>query len=225
MIISLKEKAFNFSNRFVVAMDGPSASGKGRIGQMLAKRLKLVYYQSSIVYRTLAQMCINRAIDQEDKLKIIELAKSPQLLEYASNFDLNDENIAAVASKLATIKEVRQSLTQHLQQLIAITPRILMEGRDIGTVVAPEADLKIFMIADVNTRAKRRYKQLLAAGKSCILNEILEQLKARDLRDQERAVAPLIPAEDALIIDNSNLLPGQVRNKILEFINTNESEK
>jgi cytidylate kinase len=218
MILNLKERAFDFKNRFVVALDGPSASGKGTIGQMLAKILGLKYFQSSIVYRGLALMCINQGISLDNRPKIISLSKSPSIIEYAQNIDLNDENIADVASKIATIPEVRENLGVHLIKLIENTHRIIMEGRDIATVIAPNADLKIFITADVNTRAERRYKQLHAKGKKYILSEILNQLKARDIRDQERDVAPLVPAKDSLVIDTSNLAPEQVVEKIQEFI-------
>lgn len=219
MVVNLKEKVFDVNNRFVVALDGPAASGKGTIGQMLAKIWRLAYFQSSIVYRAHAQMCINQGVSFDDRPRIISLAQSLSTSHYNKNIDLNDENVADVASKIATIREVRDNLGAHLIKLIKDTHRIIMEGRDIATIIAPNADLKIFITADVNTRAERRYKQLHKSGKKYILAEILDQLKARDIRDQERDVAPLVPAKDSLVIDTTDLAPEQVVEKIQQFIN------
>ncbi len=218
MVLSLRERAYSSENRFVVALDGPSASGKGTIGRLLSQRFNLKYFQSSIVYRGLALMCIDQEVNLNDITKIILLSTSPSIIEYAQNKDLNNENIADVASRIAIIPEVRKNLGIHLIKLIEKTHRIIMEGRDIATVIAPDADLKIFIIADINTRAERRYKELHAQGKNCILPDILNQLKARDLRDQEREAAPLRSSPDSLVIDTSHITPMQVVEKIQEFI-------
>jgi len=213
--MNLKTKAFDFSQNFVVALDGPAASGKGTIGLMLAEKFFLKYFQSSIVYRQLAFDCINQKVDITDINKVISLSEEIRILD---KFDLADENIGSIASQIAVIAEVRENLNKHLIRLINATHRILMEGRDIGTIVAPNADFKIFMTASPEVRAKRRYKQLQAAGKECILDEILQQIILRDKRDKERAVAPLLPASDALVIDTSNLSPISVVEEITKFI-------
>lgn len=213
--MNLKSKALDFIQNIIIALDGPAASGKGTIGLMLAKKFSLKYVQSSIVYRKLAFNCIKEKIDITDINKIISSSKE---IDITGNFDLEDENIGAIASQIAVIAEVRDNLNKHLVKLINTTPRILMEGRDIGTVVAPNADLKIFITANPEVRAERRYKQLQAKGKACILDEILQQIILRDKRDKEREVAPLLPALDALIIDTSKLSPLSVVKQIMQCI-------
>lgn len=212
---NLKSKALDFTQNFVIALDGPAASGKGTIGLMLAEKFSLKYVQSSIVYRQLAFNCIKEKIDITDINKVISLSKE---IDITDKFDLEDENIGGVASQIAIIAEVRDNLNKHLVKLINTTPRILMEGRDIGTIVAPNADFKIFITAKPEVRAERRYKQLQAKGKACILDEILQQIILRDKRDKEREVAPLLPALDALIIDTSKLSPLSVVEQIMQFI-------
>lgn len=211
---NLKSKALDFSKNFVIALDGPAASGKGTIGLMLAEKFSLKYVQSSIVYRQLAFNCIKEKIDITDINKVISLSKE---IDITDKFDLEDENIGGVASQIAVIAEVRDNLNKHLVKLINTTSRILMEGRDIGTIVAPDADFKIFITATPEVRAERRYKQLQAKGKACILDEILQQIILRDKRDKEREVAPLLSALDALIIDTSKLSPLSVVEQIMQF--------
>lgn len=213
--MNLKSKALDFTQNFIIALDGPAASGKGTIGLMLAEKFSLKYVQSSIVYRKLALDCISQKIDIADINKVIALSKE---IDITGKFDLEDENIGAIASQIAVIAEVRDNLNKHLIKLINTTPRILMEGRDIGTIVAPNADFKIFITANPEVRAERRYKQLQAKGKACILDEILQQIILRDKRDKERKVAPLLPALDALIIDTSKLSPLSVVEQITQFI-------
>jgi cytidylate kinase len=218
MIISLKDKALNTSNKFVVALDGPSASGKGLIGKMLAERFSLIYFQSSILYRGLAWLSIQHKIDIENIRDIIQLSKDVDIQKSVENIDLSDEYIGGLASKIAPIPEVRSNLNQYQLDWIADNSRIIIEGRDIATVIAPTADLKIFITADLEVRAKRRYKQLRLAGKKCILEVLLYQLTARDERDADRDLAPLARSGDALIIDTSNLTPAKVIDIIEEFI-------
>lgn len=213
--MTLKSKAFDIHSNFVVALDGPAASGKGTIGKMLSNILNLSYCQSSIVYRSLALSCIKKGIDTTDIEAITNLSKSIEVLE---DPELQSEFVGNVASKIATIPKVRDNLGTYLRRLISTTPRILMEGRDIGSVVAPDADLKLFIKADVAIRAKRRYKELLDRGEECSYNDILKQLTMRDERDTERSVAPLVISQDALEIDTSHLTPEEVLEQILEMI-------
>jgi cytidylate kinase len=215
---SLKEKAYNKNNRFIIALDGPSASGKGAISKMLAEEFALQYIQSSIVYRGLAYVCIINNIDVTDISKIIKLSESRDLIELTKGIDLNQENIGNYASKISTIPEVRNNLNTHLVQMLQIYPRIIMEGRDITTVVAKDADIKIFITANVGQRAMRRFKQLQEQGKKCIVDDVLKLLEERDLRDSSRAVAPLCIAPDALVIDTSDISQDQVILKIKNYI-------
>lgn len=215
---NLKEKAYNQHNRFVIALDGPSASGKGSIGRMLASEFNLEYVQSGIFYRSLAYLCIVNNIDVTEVKKIIELSRSDNLTELTKVVDLNQENIGNYASKISTIPEVRANINKCLILMVKTHPRIIMEGRDIGTVIAKDADLKIFITADVNKRAERRYKQLHEEGKKCKLEEVLELLKERDLRDSMRITDPLLVSSDAFIIDTSHMNQKQVIAEIKNYI-------
>ncbi|XVN44273.1 MAG: (d)CMP kinase [Rickettsia hoogstraalii] len=214
-MMDLKTKAFDIAQNFTIALDGPAASGKGTIGLMLAKKLSLKYFQSSIVYRQLAFDCISQKIYITNIDAVIALSKR---LKLNNNLDLENENIGDIASQIAVISEVRNNLNKYLINLVKTTPRIIMEGRDIGTIVAPDADLKIFITANPDVRAERRYKQLQAKGKACILDEILRQIILRDKRDKERKASPLLPASDALIIDTSKLSTIEVVEEIMHYM-------
>lgn len=216
--MNLTEKANNKNLDFKIALDGPSASGKGLIGSMLAKEFSLKYVQSSIIYRGLAFVCIEDGIDPDNIDAVMHASENEDVISRVKGIDLNTELIGDIASKISTIPGVRANLTKYLINLMNNTPRIVMEGRDIGTVVAPDADVKIFISADVQVRAMRRYKQLQSEGKDCILDDVLDLLKKRDARDSNRNVAPLKAADDALVIDTSELNPSEVILKIKEFI-------
>ncbi|CAN0566989.1 unnamed protein product [Ectocarpus sp. 12 AP-2014] len=216
--MNLTEKANNKNLDFKIALDGPSASGKGLIGSMLAKEFSLKYVQSSIIYRGLAFVCIEDGIDPDNIDAVMHASENEDVISRVKGVDLNTELIGDIASKISTIPGVRANLTKYLINLMKNTPRIVMEGRDIGTVVAPDADVKIFISADVQVRAMRRYKQLQSEGKDCILDDVLDLLKKRDARDSNRNVAPLKAADDALVIDTSELNPSEVILKIKEFI-------
>ncbi len=215
----LKSKAFDVNNKFVVSLDGPAAAGKGTIAHILAAKFGLTYFQSSLVYRKLALVCIKNNIKSTDVETVIKLSQTTQ---YEPKDDLRDENLGIVASQIAVIPEVRRNLGKYLMQLIETIPRIIMEGRDIGTVIAPSADLKIFIKADINIRAERRYKELCQNTTQndpiWTFDEVLFQLKIRDKQDTERAIAPLMPSKGALEIDTSLLTPMEVGDKIIEFI-------
>lgn len=195
---------------FSIALDGPSGAGKGLIGKKIAEIFSLQYVQSSLVYRALAFTCIENRILPENEEAVTRIALEQKIMDLAFSVDLNNELIAAVASKIATIESVRKNLTAYLTKTMNSASRIIMEGRDIGTVVAPKADLKIFLTANVEVRSKRRYKQLLTLGKECIFENVLKELKERDARDSERSLAPLRQAKDAFVIDSSDLSPDQV---------------
>lgn len=214
---SLKDKFYNSDLPLVVALDGPAASGKGHIGRILADEFKLLYFQSSLVYRGLAYLCISDKIDLYNTQEIIEYSRNTSLLELAAGVDLQQEHIGDFASKIATIKEVRENLTSLLQRIIRSNTRIIMEGRDIGTKVSVNADLKIFITASVEKRANRRFIQLQASGKKCIFEDILNSMKERDVRDITRNAAPLVPAEGALVIDTDNLTPDAVIQRIKNY--------
>lgn len=212
-----KQKLFNKKDRLVVALDGPSASGKGHIGREIANQFALKYFESSRVYRGLAYLGLQHKVSENDIGAIISLSKD-NILELCEGVDLFQENIAQLTSKISVIPQVRKNLTEGLQKIISENNRIIMEGRDIASIVAPDADIKIFITADVKTRAERRCKQLLQDGKSADLDRILADLIARDKRDSERKVAPLIATKEAIIVDTTRLAPAQVLDYILDNI-------
>lgn len=216
--MQLSEKIYYQDNDFVVALDGPSASGKGLIGSMLAEEFGLQYVQSSIVYRGLAYICLQDNISPDDFDSVIKLSATVDVVAQTYGVDLNLEIIGDFASKISAIVQVRQNVGHALKKLIASTPRIVMEGRDIGTVIAPNADLKIFITANIQVRTTRRFKQLRLEGKECILSNVLDLLKSRDKRDRLRSTGPLKAAADALVIDTSDLTPPDVIEKIKDFI-------
>lgn len=212
------KKIYDKEQKFIVALDGPSASGKGLIGSMIAKEFDLKYFQSSLVYRGLAYICIQDKLDISKPEKLIQLIRDIDIFSRIKDIDLSSEEIGSIASKISVISEVREKLGIYLKNIIQNNSRVIMEGRDIGTVIAPSANLKIYITADVNIRANRRYKQLCESGKTCILSDILNQLKIRDERDLNRDVAPLVQASDAHLIDTSALDPEQVIQKIKTII-------
>jgi|TARA_B110000503_G_scaffold123590_1_gene189330 cytidylate kinase len=216
--MKLLEKMYNHNNKITIALDGPSAAGKGLIGQMLAQEFALVYVQSSIVYRGLAYVCMQENILPEDTKNVIKLSSNIDIISRVKGVDLNVERLGDIASKISVLSDVRSNLGNYLQQIIKHTPRIIMEGRDIGTVIAPKADLKIFINANVDIRAERRYKQLLLEGKDCTLSDVLRLLKSRDDRDKSRSIAPLKAADDAFIIDTSHLTPVKIIQDIKNFV-------
>ena len=216
--MKLSEKLYNHNNKITIALDGPSAAGKGLIGTMLAKEFALTYMQSSIVYRGLAYVCMQKNILPEDTSNVIKLSSSVDVIASVKGIDLNIESLGDIASKISVLPEVRANLGNYLQEFIKTTPRIVMEGRDIGTVVAPNADLKIFINANVEIRAERRYKQLLLEGKDCTLSDVLDLLKSRDERDRLRSAAPLKVADDAFVIDASYLTPAEIIQDIKIFV-------
>lgn len=216
--MELLEKLYNHDSKIIIALDGPSAAGKGLIGSMLAEEFALTYVQSSIVYRGLAYVCLQENVSPEDDDAVIKLSVNSDIISRVRGVDLNVEIIGDIASKISVLTEVRNNLGHYLQRLIKDTPRIIMEGRDIGTVVAPDADLKIFISANVEVRAERRYKQLRSEGKDCTLSDVLDLLKSRDERDRSRSVAPLKAAADAFIIDASDLTPAQIIQSIKDFV-------
>ena len=208
---------YKTSNKLIIALDGPSGVGKGLIGRLLSDELDLKYFQSSILYRVLAYKIKELNLDLDDKQSIIILSKNIDIDNIDAK-DLENEFIGSIASKIATIGEVRNNLNKYLENIVEKNHRLIMEGRDIGTKIIPNADLKIFLTASIERRAERRYKQLIANNKNVILPEILEQLKKRDLRDTTRTVDPLIPALDAKIIDTSEITPSEIIAKILKFL-------
>ena len=198
-----------------IALDGPSGAGKSTLAKALAAKLGYIYTDTGAMYRTIG-LAVKRAdISLEDKAGIIALLPTLTISLRFENGEqkiyLGEEDvgglirtneISAYASKVSAIPEVRAHLL-GLQRDIAAQNNVIMDGRDIGTVILPHAEVKFFVTVSDKERARRRYKELIAKGEVITEEEVYETMKARDLQDSTRAVAPAIPAEDAIFLDNS----------------------
>lgn len=222
---------------FVVAVDGPAGSGKGTVTKLIAEKMNLVSIDTGAMYRCVALDCLNKGINYtnvEGIKKIIENIKIELKKEnnvqkvYLNGKDVSSEirltKVDEVVAKFAAIKIVRDKVTP-IQREMGKTQKIIMEGRDIGTVVFPNADVKIFLDCSVEERAKRRYKQNIEQGIKCSYEEVLQGIIERNKLETEREISPLIKAEDAIYIDSSNLSIEEVTNKIIEIIKQKRLEE
>ena len=215
---------------FNVAIDGPAGAGKSTIAKALAKELQFVYVDTGAMYRALAYFFLSRKADISNEEEIGEFVKEAtveiayedgkqQVLLNGENVTshLREEEVGNAASRTSAYPAVRAHLLK-LQQDLATTQDVIMDGRDIGTCVLPKAQLKIFLTASVETRAKRRYDELLAKGEQANLSEIAAGIKERDERDMNREIAPLKQAEDAVLVDSSHMSIDEVVNTIRNLV-------
>ena len=216
----------------VLAIDGPSGSGKGTLAQMLAQHLNWHLLDSGALYRVLGLAAVERGVALDDEPVLAALAENLPI-EFASTrlgepaavlLDGRDisqavrsETAGSYASRVAVFPAVRSGLLAR-QRAFARAPGLVADGRDMGTEVFRTAPLKIFLTATAEERARRRYKQLIDKGESVNLAALLEDIRARDARDSTRAVAPLIPAPDAVVIDSTALDLEQVFQRVLELL-------
>lgn len=207
------------SSNIVVAIDGYSSCGKSTLAKALAKELDFVYVDSGAMYRAVALYFLRNNIDVEDHAAIATALDNIHLnfnsRDFESHITLNDEevseeirqmHVAEAVSTVAAIKEVRVAMVQQ-QQRMGGSKNIVMDGRDIGTVVFPDAQVKLFMTADPKVRAERRHKELLPKNPDITLEEVFDNLAHRDYQDTTREESPLVRAEDAIILDNTDLSP------------------
>ena len=202
----------------VFAIDGPTAAGKGTLAKKLAIHLAIPYLNTGALYRAVGYNLIkNNFRDFNDKEKIISIAEYSDFsnLERA---ELYTEDVGFAASKIATIQEVRDFLFHFQQKFSNNSAGAILDGRDIGTVICPDAEFKFFITASAEIRARRRFEELTKKGIFATYEEILAQLIDRDKRDKERLISPLIPAEDAVIIDTSGLDIEESFAKILSYV-------
>ncbi len=216
----------------VVTVDGPSGAGKGTLSSLLAKELQWHFLDSGAIYRVLAVAALHHDIPVDDEASIVPLAtgldvsfetdgKGSRIILEGEDVtdDIRTEEVGAVASQVAALPRVREALLRR-QRAFQQEPGLVADGRDMGTVVFPDAQVKLFLTASAEARAERRYSQLKDKGMDVNIARLLTDIKARDERDTQRAVAPLVPAEDAVVIDSTHLDIIQVFEKAMEIVRT-----
>jgi cytidylate kinase len=214
----------------IITVDGPSSSGKGTVSRLLAEKLSFRYLDSGALYRVLSIAAMRRKVDVSNKAELSLIATHMdvifktsaqgdfQILLEGENVtsDLRTEDTGALASEIAAYTEVRTALLKR-QRLFAQGDGLVADGRDMGTVVFPAADLKIYLTASIEERAKRRHKELIEKGEDVSLRALAEQVAARDERDMKREVSPLVAAEDAIELDTSDMSAKQVLETVLSL--------
>ena len=212
-----------------VAIDGPAGAGKSTIAKLVAKEKGYIYVDTGAMYRGLAIHFLDKGIQPQETEKVIEACKDAEVTiayedavqhVYLNGKDissrLRNEEVGNMASVTSAIPEVRKKLLE-LQQNLAKTQNVIMDGRDIGTCVLPHADVKVYLTASVETRAKRRYQELQEKGADCNLEEIAHDIEERDRRDMTREIAPLKQAEDAVLVDSSDMTIAEVVKTIVDL--------
>ena len=193
----------------IIAIDGTAASGKGTLARLVADRYGLHHLDTGLIYRGVGHAVLTAGADPADPAAAEAAARAldPSALGDPA---LRGDAAAVAASKVAAIPVVREVLLQFQRDFAAQTPGAVLDGRDIGTMVLPEADAKIFVTATIETRADRRYKELRGRGQAVIYADVLRDLRERDERDSRRTVSPLQPAVDAFVLDTSAMSPDAV---------------
>lgn len=215
---------------FNIAIDGPAGAGKSTIARQVAKELNYIYVDTGAMYRAIALYLLRNNVEKDDKaisaavsganVKIVYEAGEQQVLlngENVSGF-IRTEEVGNMASYAAKNPDVRAQLLD-LQRTLAKEENVIMDGRDIGTHVLPDADAKIYLTASSKERANRRYKELTEKGISCNIEDIERDIIARDTQDMNREIAPLKQAEDAVLVDSSDMTIDQVVTRIIQVVN------
>ena len=209
------------SNNIVIAIDGYSSCGKSTLAKALAKKLHFIYIDSGAMYRAVTLYFLRHNIDLNNQEQVAEALKDIHLnfhsRDYQTHITLNDEEVSEEirqmpvsdnVSSVAALREVRYEMVKQ-QQRMGRSKNIVMDGRDIGTTVFPDATLKIFMTADPKVRAERRYKELYEKNPDITLEDVFENIAHRDYQDTTRVESPLVRAPDAIILDNTNMTPDE----------------
>ena len=214
---------------YSIAIDGPAGAGKSTIAKTIAKKLEFIYVDTGAMYRAMALYFIRHEINPKNEEAINKACPDihvsinyedgvQQVLLNGENVNglIRTEEVGNMASMTSAIPEVREKLLE-LQRTLAREKDVIMDGRDIGTHVLPDADVKIYLTASVEIRAKRRYKELVEKGVQCDLKEIEKDIEERDYRDMTRKIAPLKKAEDAILVDSSDMTLKEVVNTISRY--------
>lgn len=209
-----------------VAIDGPAGAGKSTIAKLVAKEKGYIYVDTGAMYRALAIHFLKKGVTPENTPDVINACRDADVsIRYENGVQqvyLNGENVTGMlrteevgnmASKTSAVPEVREKLLE-LQRTLAKENDVIMDGRDIGTNILPDADVKIYLTASVETRAKRRYDELKEKGEDCDLDQIAQDIKERDERDMNRETAPLKKADDAILVDSSHMSIPEVVSEI-----------
>ena len=212
-----------------IAIDGPAGAGKSTIARRVAKELSFIYVDTGAMYRAMALYLLRKEVNKDDTEQIGNICQDAEIsIEYHNGeliVLLNDENVNSylrteevgnMASVSSAVPRVREKLLS-LQRKLARDMSVVMDGRDIGTTILPDADVKIYLTASSLTRAKRRYLELQEKGTICNLDEIQKDIEERDQRDMNREISPLRQAEDAVLVDSSDLTIQQVVDRILQI--------
>lgn len=220
-----------------IAIDGPAGAGKSTVAKKVAKELSFVYVDTGAMYRAMAFYLLRKGVNREDPDEIGEACQNAEIsIEYQNgeqivlldgenvNAYLRTEEVSAMASVSSAVPRVREKLLD-LQRKLARTMSVVMDGRDIGTTILPDADVKIYLTASSLTRARRRYLEYQEKGEPCDLAEIQKTIEERDQRDMTREISPLCQAEDAVLVDSSELTIDETVEKILSVYHSKVSEK
>ncbi len=217
-----------------VAIDGPAAAGKSTIAKKVAEKLGYVYIDTGAMYRCVTLLALQKGVDPQDEKAVeqllpeINIDMKPNHVVLLNGHDVSKDirsrNVADNVSYVASYKNIRLFLVD-LQRKLAKNVSVVMDGRDIGTYVLPDANVKIFQVASVATRAQRRYKENLEKGIKCTLEEVEEELKKRDYIDSHRSFAPLKQADDAYMLDTSYMSIDEVVTKVIDIIHMKIGEQ
>lgn len=213
-----------------IAIDGPGGAGKSTLAKALAKKLGMIYVDTGALYRTVGLFVDRNNVDPKDEDAVTEIIRDLEVkiayengnqIIYMNSEKITDEirtpKMSMYASAVSAIPSVRSFLLDT-QRKIAATENVIMDGRDIGTVILPDAEVKIFLTADPKERARRRYEELIKKGKNVTYESVLEEMNTRDTNDSQRKIAPCVPADDAVMFDNTGLTLEMSVERVIEII-------